>query len=350
MSSELVVAIAAPLEPELVEVIRAVDRAVEVLYDPGLLPPERFPADHTGDPKFTRSAVGERRYWQMLERADALYGFPSQSAAGLAAVVKRNGRLRWVHSMAAGAGATVKAANLDAGDLDRVVITTSAGVHAIPLAEFAVFGALAGLKGLPLLLRNQQAKIWPQLRAPARPVQGARIVVAGLGEIGREVARQARSLGMRVSGTKRRVEEIAGVDRVATNADLVKLVAHADVLVNTLPGTPQTELLINDEVLNAMPDGAVVVNVGRGTVIDEVALIDALDEGKVAFACLDVFGVEPLPGDSPLWAHPRVLVSPHTAALSVEENRLIAEQFASYLRKFIDGDPLPHRVDPIFFY
>jgi phosphoglycerate dehydrogenase-like enzyme len=99
-----------------------------------------------------------------------------------------------------------------------------------------------------------------------------------------------------------------------------------------------------------MRPGTILVNVGRGTVVDEEALLEALENGTVGYACLDVFAVEPLPETSPLWEHPRVLVSPHTSALSVAENRLIAERFADNLRKFLAGEQLPHRVDPIHFY
>jgi phosphoglycerate dehydrogenase-like enzyme len=350
MSQPVTVAIAAPLEREHVELIARTDPAVDVLYEPDLLPPERFPADHGGDPAFRRSASDEHRFWTMLERADVLYGFPGQSAQGLAEVVRRNRRLRWIHAMAAGAGAVVRAAGLQPAELDRVAITTSSGVHAIPLAEFALLGALAGLKGLPELALDQRNRVWPTMRRPARMLEGSRMVVAGLGEIGREIARRATALGMTVSGTKRRVEPIPGIDKVATNDDLVDLAGTADVLVNALPGTPQTEGLIGRDVFAALRTGAVFVNVGRGSVVDEDALLVALDDGSLAFACLDVFANEPLPADSLLWNHPRVMVSPHSAALSVSENRLIAEQFARYLKLFLDGNPLPHRVDPVFYY
>jgi phosphoglycerate dehydrogenase-like enzyme len=155
---------------------------------------------------------------------------------------------------------------------------------------------------------------------------------------------------MSVSGTKRNATPIDGIDEVATADRLPELVARADAVVNTLPGTPYTEKLIGREVFAAMRPGTILVNVGRGTVVDEDALLEALDQGTVGYACLDVFAVEPLPATSPLWEHPRVLVSPHTSALSSAENRLIAKRFVSNLRKFLAGEPLPHAVDPVHFY
>jgi phosphoglycerate dehydrogenase-like enzyme len=252
--------------------------------------------------------------------------------------------------MAAGAGGAVKASGLDAETLGKFRVTTSAGVHALPLAEFAALGILNGFKRTAELAQDQAAKVWPELRTPTRLVNGSTLVVTGLGEIGLETARIARALGMKVSGTKRNVEPIDGIEQVAGNDGLAGLLASADAVVNTLPGTPYTEKLFNRDIFAAMKPGTVFVNVGRGTVVDEDALLEALENGQVAYACLDVFAVEPLPQDSPLWSHPRVMVSPHTSALSAAENRLIAERFCSNLRTFLDGGELPHLVDTVHFY
>ncbi|MFJ4207427.1 D-2-hydroxyacid dehydrogenase [Paenarthrobacter sp. NPDC089675] len=349
-TDELTIAIAVPLEAEYVEQIRAVDPSVTVLYDPELLPPERFPADHSGDPDFERTPEQEERYWSMLNQAQVFYGFPNESPAGLARLARSNPRLQWIHAMAAGAGGAVKASGLDTETLRKFQVTTSAGVHALPLAEFSVFGILNGFKRSAELAQDQAAKVWPTLRTPTKLASGSSVVIAGLGEIGMETARLARSLGMKVSGTKRNVEAIEGIEEVTNNDGLASLVAGADAVVNTLPGTPYTEKLFSTEIFSAMKPGAVFVNVGRGTVVDEDALLEALGNGQVSYACLDVFAVEPLPQDSPLWNHPRVLVSPHTSALSTAENRLIAERFCSNLRKFINGEELPHLVDPVHFY
>ena len=350
MTTQTTVAIAVPLEAELVERIRAVDPSVTVLYEPELLPPERFPADHSGDPGFRRTPEQEKRYWDMLNAAQVLYGFPNESPAGLARIAESNPHLRWVHAMAAGAGGAVKASGLDAAALEKFHVTTSAGVHALPLAEFATLGILNGFKRSAELAQDQAARIWPELRTPTRLVNGARLVITGLGEIGLETARIARALGMTVSGTKRTVEAIDGIDEVVGNDGLAGLLASADAVVNTLPGTPSTERLFNRDAFAAMKPGTVFVNVGRGTVVDEEALLEALENGQVSYACLDVFAVEPLPQDSPLWNHPKVMVSPHTSALSAAENRLIAERFCSNLRTFLDGGELPHLVDTVHFY
>lgn len=347
--NNLTVAIAVPLEAEHVESIRAANPTVTVLYAPELLPPEQFPADHAGDPSFKRTQEQESRYWEMLRSADILYGFPNENAAGLAEIASSQ-KLQWIQAMAAGAGGAVKAANLSNDDLARIKVTSSAGVHALPLAEFAMMGALNGLKRTAELATDQAAKHWPTLRTPTRLASGSNVVITGLGEIGLETARLARALGMNVSGTKRNVEPIEGIDHVTDTAGLPGLVATADIVINTLPGTPYTEKMINAEIFAAMKPGTVLVNVGRGTVIDEDALLEALNNGTISYACLDVFAVEPLPETSPLWEHPRVMVSPHTSALSSAENRLIAERFIVNLQRFQAGTELLHTVDPVHFY
>lgn len=350
MTSRTTVAIAVPLEAELVDQIRAVDPSVTVLYEPDLLPPERYPADHAGDPAFKRTDEQEERYWAMLNRAEVLYGFPNESPAGLARIARDNPGLQWIHAMAAGAGGAVKASGLSQDVLQKFKITTSAGVHALPLAEFAALGILNGFKRTSELAQDQAAKAWPTLRVPTRLVNGSNLAISGLGEIGLETARIARALGMKVSGTKRTVEPLEGIEQVVDNAGLPALLATADAVVNTLPGTEYTEKLFNRQLFAAMKPGTTFVNVGRGTVVDEDALLEALDNGQVGYACLDVFAVEPLPQDSPLWNHPRVMVSPHTSALSAAENRLITERFCSNLRTFLDGGDLPHLVDTVHFY
>ena len=350
MTTKTTVAIAVPLEAELVERIRAVDPSVTVLYEPELLPPERFPADHAGDPDFRRTPEQEERYWDMLNKAQVLYGLPNESPAGLARIAGSNPRLEWIHAMAAGAGGAVKASGLDAATLQKFKVTTSAGVHALPLAEFAVLGILNGFKRSAELAQDQAAKLWPELRTPTRLVNGSRLVVTGLGEIGLETARIARALGMSVSGTKRTVETIDGIEEVTDNDGLAGLLATADAVVNTLPGTPYTEKLFSRDVFAAMKPGTVFVNVGRGTVVDEEALLEALGE-RPGLLCLPGRVCRgAAPAGQPALEPPQVMVSPHTSALSAAENRLIAERFCSNLRTYLDGGELPHLVDTVHFY
>ncbi|WP_416979710.1 D-2-hydroxyacid dehydrogenase [Streptomyces sp. T028] len=343
------VAVAAPLSEENRARVRELESRIDLVVERELLPPMRWPADFAGDPSWRRTPAQQRAYEAALDSADALYGIPDVDPGALARVVRANPRLRWVHTMAAGGGSQVRAAGLSAGELDRVAFTTSAGVHGRPLAEFAVFGVLAGAKDLPRLSRGQRAHEWSG-RWAMRQVSEQTVLVLGLGGIGRVVAAQLHALGARVIGTSRRDVTVTGVSEIVRPEQLGEAAPTVDAVVNTLPGTSATERLRDKRFFEALRPGATLVNVGRGNVVDEAALIEALDTGRVGFAALDVFETEPLPADSPLWDHEHVLVSPHTAALSAAEDRLIAELFAANATRLLDGHRLLNRVNTVEFY
>jgi phosphoglycerate dehydrogenase-like enzyme len=346
----LTVLIATPVEDELVRRIRDAAPGLEVLHDADLLPPPRYPSDHAGDPGFRRDQDQQRRLDEWVERAEVTLGVPGETPAALREMVARAGRLRWVQGMAAGMGQQVRAADLGAADLERVTFTSSVGVHATQLAEWAVLALLAFTKDLPRLQRDQRAHRWDHYAV--RELAGQRLLVVGLGHIGREVARSARALGMHVTGVRRRPDDsdLEWVDRTAATSDLSTLVPEADAVVLALPATAGTERLYTAEMVDAMPSHAVLVNVGRGTTLDEAALVAALREGRLAGAGLDVTETEPLPTDSPLWDLDNVLLSPHTAALSTKENDRIVELFCDNLRRFQAGEPLRNVVDTTHFY
>jgi phosphoglycerate dehydrogenase-like enzyme len=345
------VLIASPLEAELVERIRDAEPRAEVAFEPELLPPARHPGDHRGDPAFRRDPAGEARWRELLDQAEVLFGIPGESAEDLARVVADLPRLRWVHGTAAGAGEQVRQADLPPDALERVTITTSSGVHAIPLAEFAILGLLAIAKELPRFAEDQRARAWPELRRPLRELDGQTLFLVGLGEIGREAARLGKAFGMRTVGVRRRqgpppthVDEVHGPDRLA------ELAGRADAMVVSLPLTEETAGMIDRATIERLPPSCIFVNVGRGGVVDEPALIEALRERRIAGAALDVFATEPLPQDSPLWELPNVLVTPHAVALSARENQRIVELFVANLRRYLDGEPLTKVVEPGVFY
>ncbi len=348
-NEQLRVVAATPISEDLIERVVALEPRINFVRRQDLLPPMRVPADHGGDPAFRRSPEQQAEFDELVDTADVLYGIPDSSPQALARTVAANPRLRWVQTMAAGGGGQVKSAGLTSEQLDRVAFSTSAGVHADPLAEFAAFGVLAGAKTLPRLLEQQSRREW-SLRWTMGQISEQTALIVGLGSIGRATAVKLAALGMKVVGTSRRDEPVEGVDEIIRIEDLPNAIGDVDAVVVTLPGTAATEGLINRELFMAMKPGTTIVNVGRGTVIDEPALIEALANGQVGFAALDVFAEEPLATDSPLWASPRVLVSPHTAALDESEDRLIAELFARNAHRFLDGKPLLNRVNTVEFY
>ena len=352
---EMQILVATPLEAELVDRIRQVSSNVNVFHEPELLPLPRYPSDHRGDLSFRRDAAAERRFAELLGQADVLLGVPGETPESLAAVVRANSRLRWIQAMTAGAGDMVRRARLTEVELDRVIVTTSSGVHGAQLAEWACLGLLAFTKNLPRLLADKEARRWNQYAV--RELQGQTLLLVGLGGIGRAVAERAAALGMRVVGVRRSPAVATDAERPLGPADevhgpeaLPRLVPAADAVVLALPATPGTDGLFNRALIERLPAHAVVVNVGRGSTMDEAALIDSLLEGRIAGAALDVSSIEPLPQDSLLWKLPNVLISPHTASVTAAENGRIVDLFCDNIRRFSEGRPLRNIVDVRHYY
>lgn len=341
--------VATPLSDELCELIRTREPRLELIVDQDLLPPMRWPGDHEGDPKFARNPEQQERFEAMLADGDAFYGIPDTDPQLLSRIVRSNPRLRWVHTMAAGGGAQIKAADLSPQDLERILVTTSAGPHSGPLAEFAVFGVLAGAKNLPRLIADKDDKRWPD-RWMMRHLHDMTILVVGLGAIGQGIAERFSALGATVIGVRASTKPVDGVSEIYAPDQIVEAVRQADAVVNAAPGTQATFQLISREAFAAMRPGTIVANVGRGTVIDEEALIDALRDGTVSFAALDVFASEPLSPDSPLWEMDNVIIAPHTAALDAAEDRLIAELFADNATAILDGRTPRNVMNTVDFY
>jgi len=233
--------------------------------------------------------------------------------------------LRWIQSVSAGTDQFPVARLADSG----VVLTSATGIHEVQVAEHAIGLLLAMTRGIAAAARDQSAHLWRRW-LPAE-LSGMTLGVLGLGTIGEGVARRAAAFGMRVIGTKQRVDAYGGVaDQVFGPDDTLEVCRQSDVVVVTLPGTPDTRGLIGAQELEALRGGW-LVNVGRGSVIDTEALADAMQQGVLAGAALDVFDEEPLPPSSPLWDLPGVLITPHLAGLSPHYGERLAALFARNL-------------------
>jgi phosphoglycerate dehydrogenase-like enzyme len=342
------VLIATPLRPEMAERIAA-EEGVELTYLPELLPTERWSNDGTGEGGV---AFDDPRWLEAMGRAEVVWGIPQGTGEGLADLLRRAPRLEWVQARNAGAGEQLREAlELAPEEARRVTVTTSSGVHAGPLAEFALFGLLAFAKDLPTLLADQRERHWPSDQRPVGELRDRTLLIVGLGEIGSETARLAQAFGMRVLAVKRNASgSVPHVDELHPASELPALVTQADAIVVTLPLTDATRGLLNADTLAAVKPGAVLVNVGRGAVIDEAALVARLQDGTLAGAALDVFAEEPLPRDSPLWGLDNVIVSPHNVALVEAEEARVVDLFIDNLRRRRAGEPLRNELDPEVLY
>ena len=296
-----------------------------------------FP-QHTVSEAWDRDAV--RR---LLPEADAAFTpfvdrdiFPSTS------------RLKWVQSPAVGVGSLMFPELL----ASPVVITSARGIRARAIAEHVLGVTIALARRLPIAMRAQVAHRWAQdelegATVGVRTLEGQRMGIVGLGAIGLELVKIAAPFGFRISAIRRRTGEPKpdGVEEVGPLDRLPDLLARSDVVVLALPHTPETKRLIGKRELDRIKRGALLVNVARGKLVDDAAVIEALRDGRLGGAALDVFSEEPLDPGSPYWDLPNVLVTPHTSGAMQDYWTPLVALFTDNLRRFEKGEPLRNVVD-----
>lgn len=258
-------------------------------------------------------------------------------------------RLRWVHSSAAGVGNSLYPEMVESD----VLFTNSAGIHGIPIAEYIVGGVLHFLRGFDIAIEQQRRGEWNKqpfvrLDSVLREMDSVRALIIGAGGIGGATAERLSALGARCTAVRRRVElgPPPGFDRVVRLEDLDAELPNHDVVVLALPLTGDTQGLLTAERLDLLPRSAIVVNVARGAMVDDVALAERLADGRLRGAVLDVFREEPLASSSPLWQLRQVLVTPHVSPVSPgrfwpRQLDLFLDNWGRYLR----GDSLRNVVD-----
>lgn len=254
-------------------------------------------------------------------------------------IFREPGLLRWVHVFHAGVE-KILCPELEASD---VVVTCGKGAHAVPIAEHVFAFMLAHVKELARQREAQVKGIWD--RHPMGELDGKTVCVVGLGNIGREVARRAECFGMRVVGTRRSAAAVSNVERVVPPDLLAEILPLADYVVLTLPISPETEGMFGARDLATMKQGAVLINVCRGQVVDQGALIEALKSGHLGGAGLDATDPEPLPADSELWRLPNVIITPHNSGMTAGVRARGVEMFCRNLHRFRGGEPLHQLVD-----
>ena len=330
--------ISTPLEDAQVARIReAFSGRVDIVHKPDLLPMPRYTADHKGAETFRRTGEQCDRWLGHLAEADFLWDIPP-----LTMLPSRDlswaPRLKWVQTTSSGVGPVVEALNFSATD---IIVTTARGIHAAPLSEFVMMAILNHIKRLPYLQAEQSKHRWQ--RYCGESLIGKSVAIIGAGEVGHRVAMRCKNFGMRVAAMSRSLTEKAGAargyDRVFHRGDMAEVLSVSDAVILCVPHTPETEGMIDARMFRAMKPGCVLVNIARGQVIDEGAMIDALKSGQLGFAALDVAAIEPLPAESPLWDLPNVLISPHSASTVEAENELITDLFIHNMGCMLNGSP-----------
>lgn len=290
------------------------------------------------------SEGGSDEALQLIAGAEVYFGFGFTPD-----LLRAAGKLRWMHTAAAGVGNV-----LDSGIANTEIrITNSAGIHGPPIAEFVIAGVLHFLRGLDVAIAQQRNGQWDKrffvdLDSPLRELADCRVLIVGTGGLGGETARRLSALGAHCVGIRRRPElgPPAGFAAVAGLSGLEDALTRADILILAAPLTTQTSELMTRSRLSLLPRRAIVVNVARGALLDEVAVAELLSAGQLRGAVLDVFREEPLDASSPLWQLPNALVVPHVSPVS--PGRFWPRQLDLFLdnwRRYAHGEPLRNLVD-----
>lgn len=315
---------------QIILVLRPTDPDAELRTPPGLETLE-------SDVEFRFASAEDLS--EHIAGADALFLWDFFSGA-LQKAWPHADRLKWIHVAAAGVDKLL----FDELNESDVIVTNAQGIFDRPIAEWVLGAVLAEAKDFAGNYRYKAESTWKHRET--KRVQGSAALVIGTGAIGREIARLLRAAGMEVRGvgrTARSSDEDFG--SVSASDALAEDVGWADVIVNAAPLTPQTTELINAEVLAAAKAGSHFINIGRGASVDEPALIDALQDGPLGFASLDVFAEEPLPQGSPLWEMDNVLISAHMSGDVLGWKEALAEQFTDNAHRWLRGQDLQNVVD-----
>lgn len=352
MSRTVQVTIALPLPSELLDRVRSVSSSLEVKH---LSRMQRY-VYRDGRPLWAGYSEppdagdeSEEAARETLREVLATSEVVLTNPIVLGDIQARAPGLRWLQLTSAGADRLIES---DLVRSRRVQVTTASGLHAVPISEYVIGAIIAFAKGLPGAVRAQEQRTWrPYL---ARELEEATVSIVGLGAIGSRVAELAKALGMRVLASRRSCEHrLSGaeageprVDELVPPSDLPYLLAEADYLVLSMPLTDESRGLIGEDQLRAMKPGAVIVNIARGPVIDQPALIRALREGRIGGAALDVTDPEPLPPDNELWSMPNVMITPHISGGTPRYMDRAIDIFCDNLRRYLADEPLRNVVDP----
>jgi len=249
--------------------------------------------------------------------------------------------LKWIHALSAGVDGLIAVPEIRDR---RIRLTSTKGIHGLPIAEHTLGMILCFARGFHLLRDRQLKQEWRK-HLVADEIQGKTAGILGLGNIGRVVAQKCKLMGMRVVGLDIQPSGEGIIDRFYPVRDAVALVQESDYVVITLPLTPDTHHLVGDKLLRAMKQSAYLINVARGPIVDQRALIQALKEGWIAGAGLDVLEAEPLPPESELWGLPNVIISPHMSAISPYYMDRAMAVFCENLTRFAQGKELLFEIN-----
>jgi D-2-hydroxyacid dehydrogenase (NADP+) len=324
--ADINIVITRPIEKEFVQQITGVDPQIKLLDASAF-----FAAEDSGD------FSNKEKFDAMLAQAEIICGFwPPKNA------IARAPRLKWMHTLLAG----VDRPDFTEVMRSQVIVSNSIGIHGTQISELVFMLMLSLAKQAPFFFKMQQEKRW----SPTIPriLEGKTLGIVGLGNIGKAVARLGKAFGMRVIANRRSITETTcetNVDVLMPTGSLKELLSQSDFVVIALPATPATDKIIGEKEFRAMKPSAYIINIARGKIIDEDALIRAIKEHWIAGAGLDTVAIEPLPPRSELWELPNVIITPHVSGRREDYNKLAIPLFCENLKRYINHEKLLNVID-----
>jgi len=269
----------------------------------------------------------EEEIGDFIESTDIL--FTSEISDEL---IGKASKLKWIQAKTTGVGALVRLPSLR----KEIFLTSTRGIHGPQMSEMAILLMLALNRNLPQIIRNQDQRIWK--RWPGKLLYRKKVGILGVGTIGEEIAQKCKGFGMTVFGIDTVKRKVDAVDSFHGPEELYRIIPEIDYLIVVAPLTPQTQGMIGTQALSSMKPTAFLINMGRGEIVDEEALIQALKTGKIGGAALDTFSTEPLPKDHPLWGMENVILTPHVGGMSDIYVEQVLPLFEENLRRFLRGE------------
>lgn len=274
-----------------------------------------------------------------VEKIEIVYGWNKKKVQQAGLLEAEDSQLKWIQTSSAG----VDYMDLDYLKEQGILLTNASGIHSVPIAESVFAMVLAHGRSIQQAIKDQAEHIWGE-EHKLTELSGKTMMIVGTGHIGKEVGRLAKAFNMNTIGINRSGKEVEYMDTIYQQPDLINYVEKADMVVNILPLTSETKHYFDENIFSHMKEGTVFVNVGRGPSVKTEDLIRALDDGKIAFAGLDVFEAEPLEKDSPLWDRKDVLITPHISGNAEQYNTRLFDIFEENLQAYAAGNELTKNV------
>ncbi len=338
--------VASFIEKNHVDLIKAKFPDIEIIYRIDLIDKPRYKSDHIGYPRL-KNSYKQKEWLSLVEKADIIFGFDKNLDPNLDLYAKR---VKWIQATSSGIGEYLRE-NRYLVKMPNTKFTTAKMVHAKPLAEFCIMVILMWAKNYFRTEQHKSSKNWQ--RFSTDDISNQIVGIVGVGAIGDEIAKYCKYFNMNVYGIKNKTTSnptTLHIDKFFDKTDLLEMAKLVDYLILVAPQTNETNEIVNSEIFDVMKTSSYMINIGRGSLINENHLISAIENNDISGAALDVFEKEPLPPDSKLWSLENLILFPHSASTTYDENKRIVSLFCKNIELFLSNKSLINQFNKDALY